>query len=184
MRLDSQQRVFLFENRIPIDEVFDASSGWPRRVYSIVMRTHGHQVAVGVVPCKNGHRMRTRSGHCAQCNPARLAFQKRYHEAHYIYIAQTGEYIKIGSTYDIDRRALSLDGYGGLSGWIMRDSDYVNDAGQLESIIQSRLEPYRVLEFTVKEDGRLQATYELFRCTYRQAKKAYREVLASKGIWV
>ena len=34
-----------------------------------------------------GHRLRTRSGHCVQCDPKKIAFQERYNSPGYVYIA-------------------------------------------------------------------------------------------------
>src|SRR6478672_11099576 len=52
----------------------------------------------------NPHRLKTRSHHCAQCDPSKLARQIRYNTPGSVYIAgslQT-KLLKIGSTDDVE----------------------------------------------------------------------------------
>jgi hypothetical protein len=56
--------------------------------------------------CRVGHRLKTRSGHCAQCNPINIAFQDRHNSYGHVYIAGSlsGRIIKFGNAGTIEQR--------------------------------------------------------------------------------
>ena len=101
------------------------------------MRELDKEVAIGVTPCQLfGHTMRTRSGHCAQCNTHTFAFRRRFNKANYIYIALSGNksLLKIGVSNNPFSRISTLNsmGYGGACDWIMEWSEYCEKAGRVE----------------------------------------------------
>jgi hypothetical protein len=52
------------------------------------MKGLGKLVAFGVYPCAaKGHTLRTRAGHCIQCNTANLSYLKRMNESADVYVA-------------------------------------------------------------------------------------------------
>src|ERR1700733_2095023 len=69
-----------------------------------------HLVLAGVVGRGNcrelSHRLRTRAGHCIQCKPLNIAFQRREDTPGYVYIAGSlsDRIIKIGTTGNIVQR--------------------------------------------------------------------------------
>jgi hypothetical protein len=78
-----------------------------------------------------GHRIRTRGGHCAQCNPANIGFTERETANGYVYIAgsRRGRFIKIGATRDVAQRERQLrtERYGGASDWLVLVYDRVDN---------------------------------------------------------
>lgn len=117
--LTKEQTTFLTKHNTAVGSVFDAT-GLGKNDYRKLMKDLGKTVAIGVTPCKKGnHAMRTRSGHCIQCNPASLAFQKRHSMNGYVYIAGSLELsvIKVGLASDVEERMKSLNrlNYAGLA---------------------------------------------------------------------
>src|SRR5258708_37936874 len=85
---DAEKR-FLGWYGLGADDVYDARGmrGW---LWKKRIREENKTVALGT-PCGNGgHRLRTRSGHCVQCDPKKLAFQARHSAEQYVYIAGSG----------------------------------------------------------------------------------------------
>lgn len=109
--LTIEQREFLNSQKVCLSLVFDAD-GMKKAEYREVMKTLGKHIAYNVTPCKEaGHTMRTRAGHCIQCNTARLAFQKRHSEQAFVYVAGSLSLsvIKVGVTNNIANRMASLN---------------------------------------------------------------------------
>ena len=77
-QLTKSQKDFLHHYGIREDETFDAS-GMSKSEYSAQMRGLGAKIAYGTTPCNAyGHSLRTRAGHCAQCDPRRIVFLNRH----------------------------------------------------------------------------------------------------------
>jgi hypothetical protein len=67
--ITDEQRAFLDQHNIPLSRVFDAK-GMKRAECQEAMRALDLVIAVGTSACKAAaHRMRTRAGHCAKCEP-------------------------------------------------------------------------------------------------------------------
>lgn len=125
-----------------------------------------------------GHRIRTRAGHCAQCNPTNIAFTARETSSGNVYIAGSlsGRVIKIGMTTDIARRQRQLRAqqYGGFSDWRVLFDVHVNDAGAVERAVSSRTIGKRVYGGYFK-DGNHQMAIEVIQCSFSAAFKAFAE---------
>ena len=165
--LTFEQRAFLLHHDVPLDRVMDAS-GLPRKVYQALMSQEGLLVAYGVSACREmGHTMRTRKGHCVQCNPAALAFLKRWNESGYVYIAISEEsgLCKVGTAKDVAARIRMLNqiGYGYTSDWAGRWQAEVSNAGQIEAAVQRRLVGYRETGGYISE-AQGSRCMELFNC--------------------
>ena len=96
--LTDEQKTFLMAHQIPLSKVFDAT-GMSTKEYQRAMKGTNMLVAFGAIPCaKEGHTLRTKSGHCLPCKPERIAYQKRSVSKGHVYIAGSmkGRYIKIG----------------------------------------------------------------------------------------
>src|SRR5665811_560663 len=96
--LTKEQLDFLKEHKVHLKFVFDAQ-GMSKSVYRPIMKDLNKYIAFNVTPCnKYGHTLRTRSGHCCQCNTAHMAFQKRNDSIGVTYIGGTltGNVIKVG----------------------------------------------------------------------------------------
>jgi hypothetical protein len=91
MNITEEQLVFLKENNIPLSKVFDATNQ-KREVYRKSMKALEKLIAINATPCsKYGHTIRTRNGHCCQCNTASIAYIKRHYANGYVYIVGSQE---------------------------------------------------------------------------------------------
>ena len=175
--LTKAQLGFLSHHEIPLSRVFDASS-LSRSEYQSAMKALGMVVAYGVSPCKSGgHTLRTRAGHCAQCNTAVLAYQLRNDAAGYVYVAYSAatKLVKVGTSGTPDDRMAYLNwfGYGGASDWRVHQSVWCERSGQIEFSVHGTLSRYRVLRHYKISSG-ISECYELFSCAKSVAVKALR----------
>lgn len=146
-----------------------------------------HLVLAGVIgrgDCRRkGHRLRTRAGHCIQCNPVNIAFQRREDTPGYVYIAgsRSGRVIKIGTCGDLNQRENQMrsEGYGGSKDWIILFSLHVSRAGAFERGASNRVRGNRVYRSYWKDDT-LQSAVELHECSYREALRAMTEHLSDE----
>ncbi len=173
--LTTEQLTFLRQQKIPLGSLFDAA-GLRKEAYQAQMKADEKLFAYGVTPCKSGnHTIRTRAGHCVQCDHSRIAFMMRTQKRGYVYIAvsQKSRLIKIGSTENVDYRAKSLNDqrYGASTDWEMLVKVLSSRSGRLEGDVQSRLADFSVIG-TYTKDGKLQQCYELFRCNFSDAFEA------------
>jgi hypothetical protein len=127
--------------------------------------------------CTNGgHRLKTRSGHCAQCDTSKLARQTRYNTPGSVYIAgslQT-KLLKIGSTDDVEQRARTLQyerGYGAAPDWKLLFHARVAKKGEVEGAALRSLNAYKVARHYVK-NGAPQEAVELLRAPFSTARVA------------
>ena len=181
---EEQLRFFSSQN-IPLSQVYDAT-GLPAKKWKQNMRELDMLVAIGVSPCeKSGHRVRTRAGHCAQCNTHALAFLKRFEEENYIYLAVSkgSGLLKIGVTGDlVDREsALNQSGYGEISDWKITDNRYCDNAGEVEHRAHCLLSEYRVSRSYEKE-GYLVDCQEIFNCSQNKAIYAIKKAIKLSSI--
>jgi hypothetical protein len=178
MTLDKDQIEFLKKHKISEVELFDAS-GLTRQEYQIRMQQQSKIIAYGVDPCENGHALRTRAGHCIQCDTARLAFMRRHVAIGQVYIAGTikGQLIKIGFTKEKNVRLDSLNRtkYGGFDDWVILCTGDCEDGGKMELEVSKLIGKYGVSR-NYKHDGGIQKTYELFSCSYETAVTAMKKV--------
>ena len=142
-----QEIAFLQAQRIPESLVFH-SGGLPKRLYKPIMRELEAILVTGTTPCAAaGHTIRTRAGHCAQCDTARIAFQRRHSSPGFVYVAVSKRLglHKVGSCLNVSRRLTALNscGYGSTSDWEVVDQIYSSNAGQTEFEVHALLDPYR-----------------------------------------
>lgn len=180
-----EQLHFFSSQNIPLSQVYDAT-GLPAKEWKQNMRELDMLVAINVSPCKkNGHRVRTRAGHCAQCNTHALAFLKRFMVENYIYVAVSkgSGLLKIGVTGDlVDREsALNQSGYGEISDWKITDNRYCDNAGEVEHRAHCLLSEYRVSRSYEKE-GSLVDCQEIFNCSQNKAIYAIKKAIKLSSI--
>jgi hypothetical protein len=187
--LTSEQLSFFARHKIPLSQVFDAR-GMGRSHYQELMKNQEKYFAFGTEPCKNGsHTLRSRSGHCVECDTARITFMMRAVKQADVYIAasRSKKFIKIGSSTELARRIdyLSKESYGGADDWICVAKVHCAKAGSVEFEAQKKLREFRT-GATYHHSGRLTDAYEIFSCDYRFARTA---LIASvpeaerKGFW-
>lgn len=182
--LTPDQIEFLIEQDIPLKYVFDAD-GFSKREYRPLMKELNKLVAFNVSPCQSkGHTLRTRSGHCCQCNTAALGFLKRNDSAGIVYIAGTltGELIKIGFSKAVEVRAESLNRtrYAGFLDWKILFALSSKDAGRIENKANSMLRAY-AYSADYKHDGHWHDSKETYFCAYSKAKEFLQRAHQSEG---
>ena len=180
--LTVEQIQFLEQQGISLSKVFDAT-GMSTPHYREAMSKLGMTVAFGVSACsKAGHTLRTRGGHCAQCNTAALAFVARYDKSAEVYVAYSPilELTKIGVANGHQDRVRSLNdqGYGGVKDWSVKFYCKYEQAGRVEFLAQRILSQYRRPSYFVRS-GNTVRCQELFKCDVILAVKAIKN--AAKG---
>lgn len=172
--LTREETAFLKSQGLSAADVYDgrmqSSAGWKAGV-----RAAGLTVVLGT-PCKNGgHRLRTRSGHCAQCDTSKLSYQKRHHTPGYVYIAgsKSARLLKIGTAVDIEQRKRNLcnQAYGGIRDWTMLFTAKVQNGGKTEGDAIRRLKAFQVVRLYDK-DGLQQEAAEMLQTSFTKAIKA------------
>lgn len=183
-RLSREQLQFLEQQEIPLSRVFDAS-GMSKLLYGRAMSELEMIVAHGVSPCREaGHTLRTRAGHCAQCDTARLAFLRRYDEQGEVYVAYSSQIgltkIGVAKGYQERLRNLNSQGYGGATDWSIDFHCECNKAGRVEFLAQQKLKQYRVTKSYFKT-GQTVHCQELFNCKMALARSAVKNAVKEAG---
>ena len=180
--LSKEEKAFLRSQNLSDADVYDgrgqASAEWKRAA-----REAGLTVVLGAPCAKGGHRLRTRSGHCIQCDTSKISYQKRHHSVGYVYIAgsKSAQLLKIGTAVDIEQRKGNLrrQAYGGASDWEMLFSAKVTNGGKTEGEAIRRLAKYRVSASYAK-DGNQQEAIEMLRVGYTKALNAVAKAIGDE----
>jgi len=185
--LTKEQLEFLKEQGIDLKYVFNAF-GFSKSEYKNLMKELNKIVAFNVAPCQSqGHTLRTRSGHCCQCNTAVLEFQKRNDSEGIVYIAGslTGKLVKIGFSKAVEVREESLNRtrYAGFLDWKILFALRSKDAGRIENKTNSVLRPYACTH-DYNHDGHWQDSKETYSCAYSKAKEALHDAYQLNGFKV
>lgn len=185
--LTQDQLEFLQAHDIHLKYVFNAK-GLSKSEYRVIMKELNKLIAYNVSPCqKEGHTVRTRSGHCCQCSPASIGFQKRNDSAGIVYIAGslTGELVKIGFSKAVEVRAQSLNytKYAGFNDWKILFALKSEHAGRIETKSNSLLHAYS-FSADYEHDGHWQDSYETYHCAYSKAKEFVEMAYTSEGYTV
>jgi hypothetical protein len=168
-QLTAQQAAFLEWHNISTAEVFDAA-GYSQPEWREQMSLYDMVVAINVRPCRRAHHtMRTSGGHCAQCRPENLAFQERWRQEAYIYIAGSQEQriLKVGFSQSPYSRADHLNAlrYGSASDWTLLFYVRCKRAGAIEHSLLAMHRNASVFGEYWK-DRKYQKCFELLRCNY------------------
>ncbi|WP_109143742.1 GIY-YIG nuclease family protein, partial [Bradyrhizobium sp. SUTN9-2] len=140
--LTPSELAFLSSQNLGPDDVFDArwmsQARWFREI-----KKAGKTIALGS-PCrKAGHRLRSRKGHCAQCDTKVLAYASRYDLEQYIYIAGSlrARLIKIGVCKDLLQRVrqISSERHGDSADWEIIYAVHMARSGEIEERVLHRL---------------------------------------------
>lgn len=163
-------------------DVFDARP-WSQAYWMEQIKTEGKWIALGS-PCRKvGHRLRSRKGHCVQCDPKKLAFVERHNAEQWVYIARSSSagLIKIGTCNDTSQRErqLGAERYGGAWDWRIVFQRWTKNAGLVEGRAQRVLQRYAVHRPYVK-DGTPQTAIELLKCSTEVAEEVLDRLLNSQ----
>ncbi|MBP3519127.1 MAG: GIY-YIG nuclease family protein [Parabacteroides sp.] len=172
--LTKEQLLFLHSQGLSKEDTFDAL-GMTQSMYYPIMKRTNKLIAYNTKPCKNGHTMRTRSGHCPQCNTAYLRFSQRSNEEGFIYVAvsERKNLCKIGFTHDIRIREESLNRtyYADLNDWKIKFAVKSKCAGKIEELVKMRLCSYSY-QLDYFHDGKMQVATELLNCDFKKVESA------------
>lgn len=176
--LTLEQKLFLKSQGLSEKDCFNAQ-GMTQSEYYPIMKRRNKLIAYNTPPCKNGHTLRTRSGHCPQCNTAVLRFIQRSSEKGYVYIAASlkGKISKVGFTSSVQTRAESLNrtSYANLQDWEILFAIQSDKAGKIEEKVKSTLSQYTdTVDY--EHDGKLQSASELLRCNYQKIREIILEI--------
>ncbi|MDH2092045.1 GIY-YIG nuclease family protein [Rhizobium pusense] len=179
--LTKNETEFLRTQGLTAVDVYDrrgqSSASWKAGV-----RSAGKTVALGTPCTSKGHRLRTRSGHCAQCDTAKLSYQKRHDTEGYIYVAgsKVAKLLKVGTCVDIVQRRRNLRNqmYGGISDWEMLFTAKVDAGGKVEGDALARLSKHKVVRMYEK-DGKTQEAAEMLKTSFSAVLAAIQETLKS-----
>lgn len=180
-QLTADEIAFLDKHKIDAALIYDAS-GQPSAIWKGHMKQLGKKFAFGTSPCgAGGHKLRTRHGHCIQCDTAQIAFALRHTKAGQLYImgSEKMQLIKLGYTTDLSSRLANINSmsYGGATDWItLLATNTLLNAGKLESVAHGLLRAHRVEGLSYKA-GEVLQTYELLSCPLSIAKTALQKVL-------
>jgi hypothetical protein len=184
---------FLRWHGLDQDDVYDGRYESKEDRHDAAKR-EGKFLILSSVRCRAaGHRIRTRAGHCFQCDPLKLVYQIRHSKSGYVYVAGSlsGRTIKIGTAKDIPQRERQLraEAYAGVSDWIVLYSIYVSESGRVEHDASARVPGTRVFSSYFK-DGIEQTAVEVLNCSFSDAVKAIEQSLGPtdntvpwKGTW-
>lgn len=169
--LTDSELAFLASQGLGPDDVFDARP-YSQAVWFRLIEKHDKTIAYGGRCRKAGHRLKTRRGHCVQCDPKKLAFVARYSAEQYVYIAGSLEakLLKIGTCVDLNQRLnqICFERHGGASDWIILSWTHVERAGEFEHRALTQLSAHAV-SAPYWKNGELQMSTELLRCSFSKA---------------
>lgn len=177
--LTKDELEFLRTQGLSTTDVYDGR-GQSSAAWKAGVRSAGKTVVLGSPCSSKGHRLRTRSGHCAQCDTAKLSYQKRHNTEGYIYIAgsKAARLLKVGTCVDIEQRRRNLRNqmYGGISDWEMLFTAKVDAGGKVEGDALARLSKSKVVRMYEK-DGKKQEAAEMLKTSFSVALSVVQESL-------
>ena len=147
--LTDSEKHFLASQGLGPEDVMDVR-GYPQWLWFRQIEEEGKTVALGS-GCKSaGHRLRSRRGHCVQCDTAKLGYQAHFAENRNVYIAgsRSTRLIKIGNCGNTGQRERQMrsERYGGVGDWEFLYSVLVKRGGAVEDAARARLCRYRVFK--------------------------------------
>lgn len=179
--LTDEEKSFISQHGIDLSDIYDAR-GENYKEYHGKAKAHDCHFVI-YNKCHNGHRLRTRSGHCIMCRPVNITFQNRESGKGIVYIAKSGRYCKVGmieNNIDAVQTALnkreyrlnSEGGYGEIDDWKIVKSWVLNkNAGKIERTAHSILDRFKV-EKPYWYSGEYRTTNEMFKCALKTAEEA------------
>ncbi len=178
---------FLYRYGLDTDDVYDGR-GESKRTRERRAKEEG-KTLIFASACRVGHRLKTRSGHCAQCNPINIAFQDRYNAYGYVYIAGSlsGRAIKFGNAGTIEQREnqLRAERYGGLRDWRVLFHVKVNERGRVEHNARASVQGYQVIR-SYEKNGFYQTAVEMIRCPFSAALRSLQDTIGDnprRDVW-
>lgn len=179
-KLTKEEKEFLKQHDIRKTNVFDGER-YTRPYIKAFMKCEGKEFYIGP-PCNSsGHRIRTRAGHCAQCDTSRVGFMKRHGATAQVYVAQALDVglVKVGSAADAYERMDTLNEYDYADSckWeVYGLTEDIPKAGEVEFRVHKLLDKDRATAEYFK-DGAWRDCREVFTCSPDTALDAINEVI-------
>jgi hypothetical protein len=175
---------FLSRHNLSEHDVLDCRR-IPSKNRRSAIKTAGKVVALGA-PCqKFGHRIRSRAGHCVQCDTGKLAYQARKTAVSKLYLAgsKSRRLIKVGisNTPSTRMEVLRNEGYASATDWVLLMVLEIRNAGKAEKDIQRKLSPFRC-EDSYQKGTHTQSATEAFCCSYDVAENALKACLPEREL--
>jgi hypothetical protein len=179
-KLSKEQIAFLKEQGISLSQVFDAS--FIKRKLDVQKQMEEQELSFyfGHSACRSeGHTLRTKAGHCIQCDTSKIAYQLRHSASGYVYLAysQSRKLAKVGFTKNHPGERAELlkkEQYATATDWeIKKQAKFEKDAGKREFAIHSLLECYQKTVAYEKYKGQMVECREVFSCPLEIASKAF-----------
>lgn len=187
-KLTSNQRMFLKRHGISLSLVFDAT-GLSKDQRLSLMKQLDKKFYYGGAPCSaSGHTLRSKAGHCIECDTAKIAFQLRSSQSGFVYIAYSnrGQCAKIGTTTASPKERVAFlahSGYANCTDWRLIESVYLSSkAGAMEFQIHSLLETFQRGVVYKKQDGIEVECREVFFCELALALSTYHKILGQEPV--
>ena len=185
IELSAEQEAFLLKHEISKSEILDGR-GLDKKSRTAKAKVQSCRLILVNKPCsKGGHYFQTRSGHCPQCDSAKIAFQERHRARQTIYLAGSleGSCKKVGVTKDILDRHKQMNGqrYGGYQDWAILFTVVTNDAGRVESAVLARLKEF-MIHVTYFKDNKMQVAQEMFRASKSLVLNTLAESMRDLGV--
>lgn len=178
-QLTKEQLAFLKAQKVSPSWLFDAS-GLSQRSRKEAMDALEKYFYYGGASCaKAGHTLRSKAGHCIQCDTSIIAFQLRNSAAGFVYLAhsKSKQFSKVGFSkhHPQDRKDfLNKEAYGNITDWdIKRIVAMTKDAGKKEFEIHSSLAKYQKAITYEKTRGVFVECREIFACDYQIALEIF-----------
>lgn len=169
--LTESEKTFLASQNIGPDDVYDGRK-MTNADWKCAAKAEGCDFVLAGRCTSGGHRLKTRAGHCIQCNTSRIAFMRRRNAKAFVYLAtaQQGAIIKIGSTLSIPEREESLrkQCYGGYADWEIVSWFKTHSSGRIEWELSNNINQYRSYGHYYK-DNKLQGAVEIFKLNIFEA---------------
>lgn len=184
---NNDELAFMERHNLSSSDFFDGR-GFSRKMQHDIAKSKGKKYIIGAECKKAGHRLRTRNGHCIQCDPSKIKFQKRFMQGGALYVATCGNFCKVGIVennksdlnFSVKNREASLNAEGGYANkntWkIVEFYEIKESVGRVEHEIHRALEKYHVDTYYT-HSGRKQLSKEVFKCSIGDALLAIKSVI-------
>ena len=181
--LTTEEIHFLRKQGLSPEDVFD-SRNIKRAEAGRKAKQLGKRVLIGT-PCnKAGHRLRTRAGHCIQCDTSKIAHSGRNSTPSDIYLAYSAQIrlVKFGISTDAHKRVESLcsQSYANASDWKIVCVRRVKAAEKVESKLKAKLRAAAVTR-EYRKDGAMQHASECFDLPIPEAIQAFEAAIEDHG---
>lgn len=177
--LERSEREFLKAHGLTESDVFDWRGLGSRERHDAIKRA-GKTLALGV-ECSQGHRLRTRSGHCVQCDTAKLSYQAQKTRRAVLYVGWSSnlKLFKVGVSDTPSRRidALRREAYGGATDWSLFMALELREAGESEAAMHHHLASFQHAS-TYQKGAHQQASREVFKCQPEEVIEAFQRAVS------